>query len=172
MNEPSGLRVQDVATPMAKAPPACPTPGSTIPGEFESDTEIVGADVPRVENPTPKEIQSKPIQREIPTPSAEKNVDGTITTQPVAEPLIDGLELNWDDIPDLTDALAPKPVLGQQHLTPEAIRSRSRRIFTKRGDGTKKVSDEIWNDWHSKGSKKKLLEDIFKQCGYDPDLWL
>ena len=186
MNRPSGLKVQDVATPMVKAPPpaASPmggrggeTPGSTIPGDIDSDADIPGADVPSVEAPTPKspkEIQTKPvqsgIQQVVRTPSLATSADGTLGVQPVAEPFDDGL--SWDDIPDLMDDLAPKPVLGQPHLTPEAIRSRSRRIFTKRGDGTKKVSDEIWNDWHSKGSKKKLLEDIFKQCGYDPDLWL
>lgn len=95
----------------------------------------------------------------------QSNGDGTITQQPVIDPL------DWDAIPDLVDALAPKPILGEAQLSEEAIRSRTRRIFTRRGDGTKKVSDEIWNDWHAKGKKKQLLQQIFKQCGYDVDSW-
>ena len=80
-------------------------------------------------------------------------------------------EADWDEIPDISDALAPRFKTHEHHLTPEAIRSRSKRIFTKRADGSKKVSDEIWNDWKSKGNKRRLLEDIFKRCGYDPETW-
>ena len=106
-----------------------------------------------------------------PTHSLNKAVatspDGTMHQQEPSEPF-DGL---WDEIPELADGLAPKPTLGTHHISPEAIRSRSRRIFEKRADGSKKVSDQIWNDWKAKGPKKKLLEDIFRQVGYDPELW-
>ena len=75
-------------------------------------------------------------------------------------------------IPDIHDAFAPKPRVGEHHLSPEAIRSRAKRIFTPRADGSKKVSDEIWNDWKGKGKARRLLEDIFRQCGYDPETCL
>ena len=107
--------------------------------------------------------------------AAVTNVDGSVALQPQTRPRdeLDGLDEmdafdgDDDDIPDLSDALAPKPVLGQHTLSPEAVRSRCRRIFQKRSDGSKKVSDEIWNDWHSRGAKKQVLENIFAQCGYD-----
>ncbi|CAK9110187.1 Putative E3 ubiquitin-protein ligase HERC1, partial [Durusdinium trenchii] len=75
--------------------------------------------------------------------------------QEPSEPF-DGL---WDEIPELADGLAPKPTLGTHHISPEAIRSRSRRIFEKRADGLKKVSDQIWNDWKAKGPKKDPYEN-------------
>ena len=92
---------------------------------------------------------------------------GTMHIPEPAEPFEELL-----DIPDIQDALAPKFRVGEHHLSPEAIRSRARRVFTPRSDGSKKVSDEIWSDWKSKGNKRKLLEDIFKRCGYDPEACL
>lgn len=47
---------------------------------------------------------------------------------------------------------------GQRTLSAEAIRSRANRIFSKRADGSKKVSDEIWNDWKSKGPKNNSFK--------------
>ena len=106
------------------------------------------------------------------SPRSVSNADGTLQSYPgnhtEAEPF-KSTEADWDEIPDIRDALAPRFKTHEHHLTPEAIRSRSKRIFTKRADGSKKVSDEIWNDWKSKGSKRRLLEDIFKRCGYDPE---
>ncbi len=100
------------------------------------------------------------------------NSDGTQTMQPLGvepEPLIGCLQ---DEIPDIRDAFAPSFRPSEHHLSDSAIRSRSKRIFTPRVDGSRKVSDEIWNDWKAGGSKRRLLQDIFKQCGYDPETWL
>lgn len=112
-----------------------------------------------------------------PSIRSETSADGTVKYQPVvpeqavvpeyqAEPFEGEIT---GDIPDIRDALAERPRVGEHHLSPEAIRSRTKRIFTPRADGSKKVSEEIWNDWKAKGPRKRLLEDIFKRCGYDPE---
>lgn len=158
------LQVEQVARPR---PPVTPRPSvspqvevpthSTVPGDI-GDKGSLGEP-----SNTPGNDHDDIDGEELSTP--QSNGDGTISQQPLVEPL------DWNTIPDLVDALAPKPILGEEQLSAEAIRSRTRRIFTRRGDGTKKVSDEIWDDWHSKGKKKKLLEHIFKQCGYDVESW-
>ena len=170
------VRSAKVATPICHAPPpASPasepaqSPGSTVPGTLpsppQSRSDEVGIEGLKKNNG----MLASGGEGVKNTLGANPYEDGSMGLQPTAEPF-EGLL--WEDIPDVNGALAPKPILGQAQISPEAVRSRSRRIFTKRGDGTKKVSEEIWNDWHSKGPKKKLLEDIFKQCGYDADLWL
>ena len=75
---------------------------------------------------------------------------------------------NFDKLPDVRDASAKKPILGQPQLTPQAIRMRTQRIFTRRANGQAKVSEEIFQEWHSKGPRRDLLVQIFGQCGYDP----
>ena len=108
------------------------------------------------------------------THKATECPNGVVQAQPVipehveAEPFEEYGDDDMD-IPDISDDLAPKPILGAHTLSAAAIRSRTQRIFKKRADGTKKVSDAIWADWYSGGSKRKTLEDIFKRCGYDPD---
>ena len=72
-------------------------------------------------------------------------------------------------VPSLQDTKAPRPKLGTPTLSPDAIRSRSKRIFTPRANGSLKVSREIFDEWHRKGQERKNLEMIFQQCGYDPD---
>ena len=75
-----------------------------------------------------------------------------------------------DQVPDVRDARAPRPCPLQHTLCSEALRSRSRRIFTPRANGTLKVSQQVFDEWHRKGSKeRKNLEQIFKACGYNPD---
>ena len=72
-------------------------------------------------------------------------------------------------VPNLSDSSAPRPAPGQATLSKDAIRSRTRRIFTRRGNGQLKVSETIFEEWNKKGSKeRKNLELIFQQCGYDP----
>ena len=143
--------------------------GLKIPSKSNDDSKGV-REVPKDSNrkkPDDPLVQKSPAQASpVYSPGSVVNSDGTISSHP-AEPFED----LWDEVPDVSDALAPRPVLGQAHLSQEAIRSRSRRIFTKRGDGSKKVSDEIWDEWHSKGPKKRMLEQIFQQCGYDADPW-
>ena len=187
---PPEKREAEAATPVSPAttvPGILPTPEISK-GQNVSDAEVDGVDIPMKQNGDGKEgkeiaeisAMKKASVPEVPkslgtldggssthSPGSVFNSDGTLSVQPVTEPFEAML---WDEIPEISDALAPRPVLGQAQISPEAIRSRSRRIFTKRGDGSKKVSDEIW-EWHSKGPKKRMLEQIFKQCGYDPDPW-
>ena len=75
---------------------------------------------------------------------------------------------DWD-IPSVDDVEAPRPQVGQHTLTPNAIRQRAKRIFTKRVDGSMKVSETIFQEWKSKGAARKNLETIFRSVGYDPD---
>ena len=167
-----------VATPQShtqasvgEASPASTIPGS-IPTKMDSDEEFIDTRVP------PAHLMIQPDRQPefaspLPTPSdkSQRNFDGTQSVQPVAEPFAE-LGLKDDDIPDLSDAFAPRFHPGEHHLSQEAIRSRAKRIFTPRIDGSKKVSDEIWNDWKAKGKRRSLLQDIFKQCGYDPETCL
>lgn len=74
-----------------------------------------------------------------------------------------------NQIPDINDKNAPRFAVGQHHLSENAIRLRSKRVFTKRVDGSMKVSESIFNEWKGGGRPKKTLEQIFKACGYDPE---
>lgn len=69
-------------------------------------------------------------------------------------------------IPNISDPRAPRPTLGQPHISQEAIRQRAKRIFMPRRDGSLKVSQEIFKEWKAKGKDRKNLEEIFKRCGY------
>lgn len=71
------------------------------------------------------------------------------------------------DIPRIDNAFAPRFSPREHHISPNAIRQRTKRIFTKRVDGTMKVSETIFNEWKGKGQARKNLEQIFKSCGYD-----
>lgn len=139
--------------------------------EFTSSELKRYAVLPDRQPDCPSERSETPVQDKHDGKQANKapvlSDNGTMHVPEPMEPFEDTLE-----IPDIQDALAPKFRVGEHHLSPEAIRSRARRIFTPRSDGSKKVSDEIWSDWRSKGSKRKLLEDIFKRCGYDPETCL
>lgn len=110
------------------------------------------------------------------TPASVSSSNGTVQGQPVIpqsepEPFQKGLDFEAE-IPDIRDALAPRYHAGEPQLTESAIRGRARRIFEKRADGSKKVSEEVWNDWKSRGPAQRLLKEIFKRCGYDPDAFL
>ena len=74
-------------------------------------------------------------------------------------------------IPDIKDRRAGQPKLGQHTLSKAAIRQRANRIFTRRADGSPKVSEKIFAEWHRKGKERTTLENIFRQVGYDPELW-
>ena len=75
----------------------------------------------------------------------------------------------FDLIPALNDTNAPKPHVGQHDISPEAVKQRAKRIFTPRADGSLKVSQQIFDEWKGKGPRRRNLEMIFKQCGYDPE---
>ena len=72
------------------------------------------------------------------------------------------------DVPDKDDDTAEKPKLGEPQLSAQAIRMRAQRIFKPRSDGSMKVSAVISQEWRQKGDRRKMLEQIFLQCGYDP----
>ena len=74
-----------------------------------------------------------------------------------------------DETPCLGDVTAPKFKPGEHHISDNAIKMRTKRIFSKRVDGSMKVSETIFNEWKGKGQARKNLEQIFKQCGYDAD---
>lgn len=100
---------------------------------------------------------------------------GQISQQPIIpDSETEPFEGSFDEhlVPEIQDLTAPRSVVGVHDLSQAAIRSRTQRIFRRRSDGTKKVSEEVWADWFSKGKKKRVLEDIFKQCGYDPETCL
>lgn len=82
-------------------------------------------------------------------------------------PSIADTEMDGEDVPYADDLLAEKPQLNQHTLSPNAIRQRAQRIFKRRTDGSLKVTQTIFDEWHSKGKDRKMLETIFKQCGYD-----
>ena len=190
---PPRLNVADVARPRAPATPstvasaaepaatahsqATTLQGTLPPTDPSSDAEVDGMDVPPIPDSfggcggkaIPDLDQSPGYSPATPV----SNDNGTVGKQPLIPemPEHEHDDSLWEDIPDMSDALAPKPQLGENSLSRDAIRSRAKRIFTPRADGSRKVSDEIWQDWHSKGPKKKLLEDIFRQCGYDADSW-
>ena len=172
------------------------TPASTVPASTmgDSDEEFIDGfashkSKPKVGmDPKPAESVQEILPEILPdrqpesafnspaTPVVQNlNTDGTQSAQPSIpepEPFQDPLNIGDIVIPDIQDAFAPKFKTGEHHLSDSAIASRAKRIFTPRVDGTKKVSEEIWNDWKAKGKRRQLLQDIFKQCGYDPETCL
>lgn len=72
-------------------------------------------------------------------------------------------------IPDISDSTAKRPNVGTVRLTPKAIDSRLRRVFTPSVSGEYKVGSEIVKLWKSKKNGRKNLEHIFQSCGFDVD---
>ena len=83
---------------------------------------------------------------------------------------VDTLNVNVH-VPVIGDETAPKPELGKHHISLNAIRCRTRRIFTRKVDGQAKVSETIFQEWQQGGQGRRTLEEIFKQCGYCADPW-
>ena len=163
VGEPEGL-----VTPQQPRPKPSPSSAPQVaraPVMTQSERRAIMAQPNRLPNPDSPNASPRT------SPGTLVNSDGTLQSFPGTHMEAEPFESDWDEIPDISDALAPRFKTNEHHLSPEAIRSRSKRIFTKRADGSKKVSDEIWNDWKSKGNKRRLLEDIFKRCGYDPETW-
>lgn len=73
------------------------------------------------------------------------------------------------DIPELGDEYADQPELGAPTLSHAAIQQRARRMFTPQSNGTLKVGQKIFDEWHAKGKERRTLEEMFKRCGYDVD---
>ena len=117
----------------------------------EQDVEAQPAECPKPDD-TPSKVQSH--MREPGTEEIKRDLTATF----------DDL-----DIPLLGDTSAPRDYVGEHSLTQNAIRCRTKRIFKRRADGSAKVAESIFQEWHAGGEGKKSLEAIFKQCGYDPD---
>ena len=129
--------------------------------------------------PEPTPPQKSPVTPARPISTVQS--DGSVASQPLVAPasasqmaagLPDASEVWGPDgqpIPEIGDESAPKPRLGEHHISPEAIRQRAKRVFTPRADGSLKVSQKIFDEWKGRGKARKNLEEIFKQCGYDVD---
>ena len=158
------------------------SPGTTVPGDFPptvepefsdgsngEDDEMHGLDIPESQKGRQVDLLSASIPV---TPTVMENSQGLLACMPeIPEPSrasSPGQALA-NQVPELTDPRASKPRLDEHTLSTAAIQSRAQRIFRLRANGEKKVSEEIWNDWHAKGQRKKTLEMIFKRCGYDPE---
>ena len=136
-------------------PPSSPYPGSPSPAH--SANAHAGNPGPVKTESPPSHTKRKLNAAAVPLLQAKKS--------PSQEAVVTG-------VPDVRDATAPRPKVGQHTLSPEAIRSRARRIFTPRTNGALKVSRDIFAEWHGKGKPRKTLEAIFSQVGYDVDLYL
>ena len=127
------------------------------------------------EQALPSEIQAEPLPEQAAEELPDQGGPDEITSE-FEEQSEDTLQAPKDhddddfkDVPDIEDQSAPKPRVGEHHITPNAIRCRTRRIFTRKVDGSAKISESIFAEWHQGGKPRKTLEEIFKQCGYDPD---
>lgn len=78
----------------------------------------------------------------------------------------------FPEVPCISDKKAPRFQVGEHHVSENAVRQRAKRMFTKRVDGSMKVTEKIYNEWKGRGQPRKTLEQIFKNCGYDPDTFL
>lgn len=146
----------------------------TIPG----DIHLFGSPPPPTTTPlpsTPMDVDSCPNQAQpnaSEMPSATTSHDGSEVTPPLeaAEAPIEvgnGPQKrkpneNPEDFVFLTTSQPPLV------LTDGAIKSRIRRIFLKRKDGTMQLDDQwntMWGDVAG-GGRQKLMS-MFEKCGYD-----
>lgn len=74
-----------------------------------------------------------------------------------------------DEVPDIEDAKARRPVAGQLRLSRSAINGRLRRLMKPDVHGNFKVSEAIIADFHS-AKNRKNIDQIFHMCGYDPEM--
>lgn len=155
-----GLSPRDLPKP----PVAVATPGPVDPGHRPSKNPLVAVkkEVDLVPRPSTKKVVAVATEVE-PTAS----YGGHIPTTP--EPFLDQDGILLSGVPSIMDQQAPKPQLQVHDISPAAIRQRANRIFTPRVDGTLKVSKVIFDEWKGKGKERKLLEQIFRQCGYSPE---
>ncbi|CAE7894099.1 unnamed protein product, partial [Symbiodinium necroappetens] len=66
----------------------------------------------------------------------------------------------------MNDPTALKPVVGEPQLSHKAIEMRSQRMFKRRANGSLKVSEVVFKEWHEKGARRTLLETIFRQATF------
>ena len=151
-----------------------PSPASTV----EDKESLALAEVLEVPDVTPPEYwqdaQGQPVDTESPTLKVESQqcLGGGLANPVGGTPEVEcptPTELGDEETPWVGDLTAPKFKIGEHHISDNAIKMRTKRIFTKRVDGSMKVSETIYNEWKGKGQARKNLEQIFKQCGYDAD---
>ncbi|CAE7354091.1 unnamed protein product, partial [Symbiodinium sp. CCMP2592] len=177
---------QKPSEPLATECPEDPKPKEQLPAaQPQKPNEPVEAKCPECPKPTEQVQKSKEC-----TDAFQKHLDSLCTqdtheaTQvddprdapqliaPKRETSTPSPQKSPLDVPVLGDVSAPEmPRVGQHTLSKAAIDARARRIFTLRSNGQKKVSEQIWNEWHKgKGSKERAtLEQIFARCGYSQD---
>lgn len=111
------------------------------------------------------------MPKDSPQKSEKTDVPVVPATQPSPKQHDEDSEESDEDseIPNIDDKNAPRFAVDQHHISQNAIKQRAKRIFTKRVDGSMKVSETIFNEWKGKGKARKNLEQIFKSVGYDPD---
>ena len=169
--QPSPVRhSESVATPSASATKAGVPPASPA----DSDAVVTGMVVPSEKSPSySPSMASEKLACEkgndvcVPRGDGDNLVPGNGPAMPHDMESLPDFDL--DQVPDINNTEAPRLQKGEHHLTPNAIRCRARRIMTPRVDGSLKVSETIFREWHQKGQPRKNLEEIFKQCGYDPE---
>ena len=162
--QPSPVRQGDGKDPSASASQGETLPGSCIDLDPE-DHDVVVEDTPDQKT---KLVDKHPDELAVPkiedVPTSDQHSEAPTE---YFGPESDGLDMS--EVPDMDNMDAPRFEKHEHHLTPNAIRCRSRRIFTPRVDGSKKVSETILKEWHGRGQPRKDLETIFKQCGYNPE---
>lgn len=136
-----------------------PSPAPTL---LDSTEKPAGGS--RVVGSKPQDLPQKPEKVELPSPTLE-----VPPTQPSPESVTPETSDEETEVPDIQDQSAPRFGVGEHHISQNAIKQRAKRIFTKRVDGSMKVSETIFNEWKGKGQARKNLEQIFKSVGYDPD---
>ena len=135
--------------------------------EVESETQREG------ESETQQEVESE-TQQEVERETQQEVKKGSSVTTQVSQTTKPALALCakdelFDEVPSVDDKSAAQPVLGAPQLSKAAIKQRANRIFKPRCDGSLKVSKIVYDEWHSKGQKRRNLEQIFKSVGYDAE---
>lgn len=113
--------------------------------------------------PSPRELEQVDTD-EAWTPEAAEELPVAPVSPKSPEP---GVDMN--KVADIRDQSAPKFKPGEHHLSPNAIRCRAKRIFTPRANGSLKVSQAIYDEWHGGGPGQKTLQSIFRQLGYNAE---
>ena len=166
-----------VPSPPRKAPepkPATPSHGKATPSILEPPvldlaTQTPAQDVNEAPMPSPNAKMSRSPNTKTPRSPNSKDISAlakSVRKTPKKHALTDAqVEAA---VPDLHGESAPKPELGKAQISEQAVRMRSQRIFRRRTNGSLKVSEEIFNEWHARGARRDMLEEIFLQVGYDP----
>ncbi|CAK9080269.1 Uncharacterized protein SCF082_LOCUS38276 [Durusdinium trenchii] len=168
-------REHDSDVEVVAAPPSSTRSTLVLKGH-DSDIEVVDAEPGStlLSKGHVKEVPGKPTEEPStehvskasrcgPTEPSPLDLPGKPTQQSLDLPELASV------IPDIKDSSAPFFRVGEQQISNDALRQRAARIFKLRVNGTCRVNEEIRKEWTGKGRPRRMLEEIFKQCGYDPD---